>query len=448
MSQVFSKITTSIIAEIIAQAKEEVILVIPGITHEISQELVKLAQNIGWENITLILDCESETIRLGYGRFDPIKEVLNAGCEVRNSPNVRIGVLLVDNKGWIFSPTATYIEDEPLQVLVPNSVEIAPAEIMRIRKALIPDISSQKGKQCLPAEEVQINKITSNDDSQGVGEDWGTKSEAVILPVEIGRKYLSDEILDLTDDDLKQNPPIEPEDARRTRILNYKIRLIKATFKGFKFNQRKIKLESKYLGISTKEIQDHIGAQWALFNDNIYEKNLKEIIEPLNDKWRTILNSFTVNLKDYGRVILMHNLSEFNTAVKTFETKDIPDSREKLIHSLETSLEQSKKQLKEFLFEKIDKEPPEQLRKILLLDSNRRNQIIDIVNEIIHESKFPSAKVLIDDVQVKVIESNVSETMLNDPEFQELISNKMKLAVDQVAHFEDLFGKKESVIQK
>jgi hypothetical protein len=74
--------------------------------------------------VSVSVDFNEAVFRMGYGSLQAIERLKNNGIEVVNSPGLRAAVLVVDNTGWVFTPTALYLEQEPQSEETPNAIRL------------------------------------------------------------------------------------------------------------------------------------------------------------------------------------------------------------------------------------------------------------------------------------------------------------------------------------
>ena len=66
---------------------------------------------------------------MGYGSLEAISKLRDAGISITDSPGFRSGILIVDGRGWVFTPIAWYLEEEPQSDETPNAIELSPAQV-------------------------------------------------------------------------------------------------------------------------------------------------------------------------------------------------------------------------------------------------------------------------------------------------------------------------------
>src|SRR6267378_3376432 len=96
--------------EEIAAAKSHIMLAAPSLHCVVAEAIAEAINRLGAEQITVVLDCNEHIFRLGYGEIEALKVLRGAGCIIRQSPGIRIGILVCDDQAWSFSPVALYVE--------------------------------------------------------------------------------------------------------------------------------------------------------------------------------------------------------------------------------------------------------------------------------------------------------------------------------------------------
>lgn len=104
----------------------------PGILPEPADALAALARRLGPELITVCLDFDERVMRMGFGTLDAVKMLRKAGIEVRSTPGLRTGLAIIDDSGYIFTPTALYLEAEERSDASPNAMRLAKDRLPRL----------------------------------------------------------------------------------------------------------------------------------------------------------------------------------------------------------------------------------------------------------------------------------------------------------------------------
>lgn len=109
----FCSLSSSRIAELIRSAQRSVCYAGPGIQPDVAQAMVETSCRLGTGMLTVCLDFDERVMRMGYGEIGAVKLLRDAGISVRSVPGLRTALVIADNAGFIFTPTALYLEAEP-----------------------------------------------------------------------------------------------------------------------------------------------------------------------------------------------------------------------------------------------------------------------------------------------------------------------------------------------
>jgi hypothetical protein len=61
---------------------------------------------------------------LGFGDLAAVKTLRDARIVVSSTPGLRTGLVIVDQQGYIFTPTALYLEAEQRPTEAPNALRL------------------------------------------------------------------------------------------------------------------------------------------------------------------------------------------------------------------------------------------------------------------------------------------------------------------------------------
>lgn len=134
----FVRISDIKISHLIHNSTERVALVAPGIGMHTADALIAARKRLGEHRVFVVVDCDEEVFRLGYGSFEALQKATDSGQKVGQSSGLRIGVLVCDQVAWSFAPTALYVESEVHSNETPNALVLRADDVERILARVIP----------------------------------------------------------------------------------------------------------------------------------------------------------------------------------------------------------------------------------------------------------------------------------------------------------------------
>lgn len=131
-TRLFTALSSAGIASQVARARQRVCYAAPGIHLEPAKALAALKAARPEASISVSLDFDEHTLRMGYGSLEAVGQLRAAGIEPAHSPGFRSAVLIVDDAGWVFTPTALYLEAEPQSKETPNAIRLTTPQVREI----------------------------------------------------------------------------------------------------------------------------------------------------------------------------------------------------------------------------------------------------------------------------------------------------------------------------
>ena len=189
MDNLFTAISSEKMASLLNEASKRVILATPAVFEVTARALLAAHHRLGSDSITIVVDCDEEVFRLGYGEIAALQMLQESGIALRQCSGLRVGVLICDDQGWVFSPTALYVQPEVHSNETPHAVCISGPELERLALRICP-ISEE-------------SVSGSPDDSQA----------------EIGVTHLTERDVQNVEGNLKIAPPVAFDIARQVRVF-------------------------------------------------------------------------------------------------------------------------------------------------------------------------------------------------------------------------------------
>lgn len=264
---------------LVSCVRRRLAVIAPGLSVPVAEALVETWRRLGPQAVQVILDPDPEVCRMGYGDFAALKllqETAEAmGARIHQQPGLRIGVVVTDETTAVFSPTPLLIEAGGQPGERPNGIRLD-APILN------------------PEKDASSSDLTS---------------------INVQTKPLSKAEVQKTHEELKANPPMKFDVARKVRVFNARIEFVEFELRGLSISRRTVQIPSDLLGLA-KEPK----AQRLLHSSfQLIEENTELSGERVNKLKQFIAKKYLIGLPGYGNVVLRSNKEDLQTAVKALE---------------------------------------------------------------------------------------------------------------------------------
>ena len=165
----------------------------------VADAIVRAAQRIGSDLITVCVDFDERVLRMGYGDLEAIKKLQASDVVIQTTPNLRMGLLVVDDQGFVFTPTALLLEPERRDEQGMNAMCLAPLQAKEALARLSPS-----------AKAVALVMAKSNDEKRHLEAIASENSPSILLR----------ETIEQTDKAIKEVPLARFDVARQVRVYN------------------------------------------------------------------------------------------------------------------------------------------------------------------------------------------------------------------------------------
>lgn len=391
----FCSLTPVRIADQVRRAQYAVCYAAPGIQLDLAQAMVEAAGRLGKEMLTVSLDFDERVMRMGYGDIGAVKLLLESGIAVQSSPGLRTALVVVDNEGYIFTPTALYLEAEPTDDAVSNAVRMSGEQVAQSLARLSPAAKAIAVAQAKTPEAKQhIEALTVDVVSSPI-------TAAKLTEVAIS---------------LKEVPPVRFDLARQVRVFEPYLQYVELSLSGAAIQRHRmaIPLSIQKLG-GSKDLETRLRTTFELI-----EKGSKLSSKPLEDALNEIRKNFTPSLgKDHGRVVLKAAKPHLVARLTEFRAK-LETHQKAVAAGLQTHLDESRKQIVAYYQARVIEAKPD-----ALLGQSVSGEISEV-----HAKKwlngeldrvFPSAESLIQEMKLDERYKDVTFETLNRDDFLESV---------------------------
>lgn len=336
MKPMFTALNSNRIAALILGARHRICFVAPGVQRVVETAICEVFQRLEPGSVTVSIDLDERVMRMGYGDIEAVQKLQQAGLSIHNSSGLRTAVLIVDEEGFVFTPTALYLEQEPQSEETPNAIRLSTPQIHELLIRLSPHARAEA-----------IEQAQTDDERREI--------EAVTL--ETGVEEVSSETLSRVAQKLKNIPPVEFDIVRQVRVFEAYLQHVKLSLTGVAIQRNRVRIPKVLQNIGTsKDLEGKLKTTFDLI-----EKGSELSSKGLEDDLNQIRKDFTPSLgKDHGRVVLKVAKPHLVKRIKELRSK-VEAHQKKIEAELQTKLDDSLKQVAEYYFPLVKSNPPDSL---------------------------------------------------------------------------------------
>jgi hypothetical protein len=357
--------------------------------------MVETAGRLGNEMLTVSLDFDERVIRMGYGDIGAVTLLLDAGISINSSPGLRTALVVVDAEGYVFTPTALYLEAEPTEGAVSNSMRMSGEQVAQALARLSPAAKTIAVAQAkTPEAKHQVEAVTV---------------DVVSAPITVAK-------LAEVKASLKEVPPVRFDLARQVRVFEPYLQYVELSLSGAAIQRHRmaIPLSIQKIG-GSKDLESRLRTTFELI-----EKGSKLSSKPLEDALNEIRKNFTPSLgKDHGRVVLKAAKPHLLARLTEFRTK--LEAHQKAVEAeLQKHLDTSREQVVAYYHPRVIEAKPDALLGQSLNGEISAAAASQWLNSEL-EKVFPSAETLIQEMKLDERYKDVTFEKLNRDDFLESV---------------------------
>lgn len=393
----FCSLTPLRIAESVRKAQQAVCYAGPGIQIDLAQAMVEVAGRLGQEMLTVSLDFDDRVMRMGYGNVDAVQLLLDAGIAVQSSPGLRTALVVVDNEGYIFTPTALYLEAEPSDGAASNAVRMSGEQVAQALARLSP-----------AAKTIAIAQAKTPE----------AKQRIEVLTVDVVSAPITPEKLAEVAASLKEAPPVRFDLARQVRVFEPYLQYVELSLTGAAIQRHRMAIPEKIQKLGgSKELENRLRTTFELI-----EKGSKLSSKPLEDALNEIRKNFTPSLgKDHGRVVLKAAKPHLVARLNEFRIK-LEVHQKAVAEDLQKHLDTSREQIVAYYLPRVIEAKPD-----ALLGQSQNGEVSEAAakrwlnGEL--DKVFPRAETLIQEMKLEERYKDVTFETLNRRDFLESVKD-------------------------
>jgi hypothetical protein len=293
----FRSLDSAAIADEIFQARRSVCYAAPGVQKEPAEAIAALARRIGPELITVCIDFDERVMRMGFGELSAVKILREAGIVVGSTPGLRTGLIIVDGEGYIFTPTALYLEADQRKTGAPNALRLSRDQVTEALARLSP-----------AAKVIAMALAKTPEQRERIREQ----------AVEVRSTEVADDQFSEVSQKLKDAPPVPFDVARQVRVFESYLQYVELRLPGVAIQRRRIAIPRNIQNLGSDEsIQSRLNTTFELI-----EREGALSSKPIEHDLNKIRDNFTHSLgKDHGRALLKAKKPLFEQRLAELRTK-------------------------------------------------------------------------------------------------------------------------------
>lgn len=426
----FKSISQDDLVQMIKNTKSELFLCLPSFHEEVAKAISCLSDESLHNNKTigihLLVDFDPQTFRQGYGAIDAVTNIIKKNIEVKTLKDNRISFIISDNIGfYLFIESRSQIPADKETI---NAVKIDPISMVRIKKFFFTSSVNNDFKDELSNAVIEEGLLLKNANE--------LLNDQIALVEDLSRERVN-EVLD----DLKRNPPLNPDFKRIVEIYSNKFQYVKLQFEGANLKNRKIKLPSKALPIADANLKKRLETKLNLFSQ-VSGKDSFTALNELNERYTEIRGKYLKKVK--SRVESLLNKTDKENFIEEIEIfkKSVNEAKKVNLTDIANRILETKEQLLKDLEDFFVSNP----KSLFQDDADFWAQDVVYITqvakkraqEVVHRLKWPEAHELLNGFKVDLQFSDITFEDLKSKMFvQELKEHNLIDVADanQLAEF-------------
>lgn len=378
------------IVKMLSDSKNQIRLILPSI-HSEWVDLLEDSKKIGVD-IKVCLNNSEKYIRDGFGDDTAIQKLITLGIQVNEAHNNRISLISVDNTHYLYFPTSRIFESNIDEGIL-NAIEIDQITGSIILSSFFPE--DVPALTSVLFQNSSLLQESNSDRLENIIEEFRLNKTAKF------GKNLDVEIFKKISQNLKKNPPIEPDLKRAIEIYNLKVQFVELKFENGKITGRRVSIPKKALPFESPELVRILDAGMKIFDDeNENEKKTFESYSSIQNDVKILRDKYLKSIKCRSEksILLIEGKPNFIKEIEAIN-KQIIDAKSKLINDIDIEIEKSKDRLGKELYQFFLKNPPKEIKDHY---SSERipSKCSDYVHKIIEKMKFPEPHKMVEGMKL------------------------------------------------
>lgn len=379
----FTSLSSQKIATLVGQASHRVLIAAPGVRDVVAQALLEYSRRRGVSAPVVILDCNDDVCRHGFGQATAIRTMIDGGIEVRQCAGLRIGVLVCDDDGWSFAPVPLSIEDEPQTDETPNAIGLTLDQAAELVRAAAPSL-------IVPADL------------------WHAVSADPTVRAEIGTARVTPAELESVEESLKIAPPASFDLQRQVQVFQPYIQYVELNLTGCSIRRHTVQLPQEMMSLATdRSVQERLRTTFSLISTDseLSDKALQDELEEIRKIYTRALG------KPWGRMMLKSKRPELDHRVAALRDR-VTEFGCKVKARLVEEMDWSLAHLVDAFLPLVTRNPPEHLLAQIQAPRPTSDQAAQWLDVVLREA-FPKPEQVVQSMRLECIYKDVTYDSLN-----------------------------------
>lgn len=406
------------VAKLIRAARRSVCFAAPGILQEPAKAMAEVADRIGPELITVCLDFDEKVMRMGFGEMEAVNALRKANIEVRTVHGMRTGLVIVDGEGYIFTPTALYLESEDRSTDAPNAMRL----------------SGKQAKEAL-ARLSPVAKMIAMAHTDTEEEREQIREQAVEVPSE----PVADQDVKDVERRLTETPPVQFDIARQVRVYSSYLQYVEFELKGVALQRRQLTIPPDVLNLDdSEELRGRLRTTFEIIEKNSpiswSSERLEYHLNRIRERWTRKLP------EGAGRIMLKSDKPQLDKKLEEFNKK-LEQHRELVWEELWETMDKALEQIVKYYLPRILESPPNDLRRQIIRAEPTVDEARDWLNrklKPVFDKAFDRLKSNVEKMQLIVRYKDVTYETLNREDFLQSVQKEYPYINWDQAHEEYL----------
>lgn len=288
----FKSLTTKSLIEFIGETQKCLYVCLPSLHADLSKAIVNLnsVHNVigNKVDIKVLIDFDAQTFRQGYGDFNEVEQFARTKFDIKSLTDNRISFIISDDKGYyLFVESRSLIPAEKSTI---NAVKIDAVSIVRLKRYFF-------GKSDEKDYENELaNAIVAESKKLADSEELIPEMVAPVIDI-------AEEQLKLVKEDLRNNPPLNPNYKRIVDFYSGKFQYVRLKFIGANLQQRKIELPPDALPLMDASLKAKLETKLNLFDKDDTELQF-ESLQEFKAKLNTVREKYLKKVKSREESLL------------------------------------------------------------------------------------------------------------------------------------------------